>query len=269
MILAGTGVRLANALEVFERVIRKLGIPVATAWTHDLIASDDPALLRPAGQHRRPGGQLHRPERRLSLLVLGSRLNVRQVSYNWGNFARHAVQNPGRCRCGRAGQADRHAPIRPSTATPSSSWKRWNVRSKPDKRPAVDHGQWLAWCRERVVKISRWCCPSIVSEPGRINPYQFVNTLYSQLADDDVVVCGDATACIVTFQTARLKKGQRLFSNSGCASMGYDLPAAVGAAVARDGKRVDLPGRRRQHPDEHPGAADRRPSPAGRSRSSS
>jgi acetolactate synthase I/II/III large subunit len=51
-------------------------------------------------------------------------------------------------------------------------------------------------------------------------------------------VCGDATACIVTFQTARIKERQQLFSNSGSASMGYDLPAAIGAAVARGGKRV-------------------------------
>jgi acetolactate synthase-1/2/3 large subunit len=53
-----------------------------------------------------------------------------------------------------------------------------------------------------------------------------------------VVVCGDATACITPFQVAKIKKGQQLFSNSGCASMGYDLPAAIGAAVARGGKRV-------------------------------
>ena len=33
-------------------------------------------------------------------------------------------------------------------------------------------------------------------------------------------------------------KNQRLISNSGSASMGYDLPAAIGAAFARPGKRV-------------------------------
>jgi acetolactate synthase-1/2/3 large subunit len=42
----------------------------------------------------------------------------------------------------------------------------------------------------------------------------------------------------VPFQTAFIKKGQRVFWNSGDASMGYDLPAAVGAAVAREGKHV-------------------------------
>ncbi|HWB60110.1 MAG TPA: thiamine pyrophosphate-binding protein, partial [Chthoniobacteraceae bacterium] len=38
VILAGTGVRLAGAVDVFQRVTAKLGIPVTTAWTHDIIA---------------------------------------------------------------------------------------------------------------------------------------------------------------------------------------------------------------------------------------
>jgi acetolactate synthase-1/2/3 large subunit len=76
-------------------------------------------------------------------------------------------------------------------------------------------------------------------KPGPpLNPYYFVEQLSSKLADDDVIVCGNATSCIVPFQTMRLRKGQRMISNSGSASMGYDLPAAIGAAFARPGKRV-------------------------------
>ena len=72
---------------------------------------------------------------------------------------------------------------------------------------------------------------------------------------DDVVVCGDATACIVTFQVAKIKRGQRLFSNSGGASMGYDLPAASARRwPARQARR--LPGRRRQPANEPARAAD-------------
>jgi len=76
-------------------------------------------------------------------------------------------------------------------------------------------------------------------QPGPpLNPYFFVEQLSTKLAEDDVIVCGNATACIVPFQTMRLRKHQRLISNSGSASMGYDLPAAIGAAFARPGKRV-------------------------------
>jgi len=62
--------------------------------------------------------------------------------------------------------------------------------------------------------------------------------LFEQLGHTDVVVTGDATACITTFQSAQIQAGQRLFSDSGCAPMGFDLPAAVGAAVALRGQRV-------------------------------
>ena len=76
-------------------------------------------------------------------------------------------------------------------------------------------------------------------QPGPpLNPYYFIEQLSSRLGDDDVIVCGNATSCIVPFQTMQLRKHQRLISNSGSASMGYDLPAAIGAAVARGGKRV-------------------------------
>jgi acetolactate synthase-1/2/3 large subunit len=71
-----------------------------------------------------------------------------------------------------------------------------------------------------------------------LNPYYFSEQLSARLADDDVIVCGNATSCIVPFQTMRLQKNQRLISNSGSASMGYDLPASIGAAFARRGKRV-------------------------------
>src|ERR1017187_3688197 len=41
VILAGTGVRIADALDEFHQLVEKLQIPVTTAWTHDLIASND------------------------------------------------------------------------------------------------------------------------------------------------------------------------------------------------------------------------------------
>ncbi|HWR73044.1 MAG TPA: thiamine pyrophosphate-dependent enzyme, partial [Nitrospirota bacterium] len=50
--------------------------------------------------------------------------------------------------------------------------------------------------------------------------------------DDAVVVSGNGTASIALFQAGRVKAGQRMFMNSGCAAMGYDLPAAIGACIA-------------------------------------
>ena len=78
-----------------------------------------------------------------------------------------------------------------------------------------------------------------------LNPYVVVDRVFKNLRDDDIVVCGNASARIIPFQIGSLRATQRLFSNSGSASMGYDLPAAIGAAVAGK-KRVEgwsaLPG---------------------------
>lgn len=97
--------------------------------------------------------------------------------------------------------------------------------------PSPRHREWLAWARGRGE-----CYPAVLPRhrewSGKINPYHFMEELFAALADDDIVITGNATACIVAFQVARLRRGQRLISNSGSASMGYDLPASIGAAFA-------------------------------------
>jgi acetolactate synthase-1/2/3 large subunit len=105
-------------------------------------------------------------------------------------------------------------------------------------KTAAEHASWLAWCRERKQRYPVFQPEKQMSKGARINPYHFAKILFQELAADDVIVCGDATATIVTFQSADIRLGQRLFSNSGAASMGHDLPAAIGAAVAREGRRV-------------------------------
>jgi acetolactate synthase-1/2/3 large subunit len=62
--------------------------------------------------------------------------------------------------------------------------------------------------------------------------------LFDELEEGDIIVSADGTACVTIFQCAALKPGQRLYTNSGCASMGYDLPAAIGAWYASGAKRI-------------------------------
>ena len=65
-----------------------------------------------------------------------------------------------------------------------------------------------------------------------------MDQLFSLLKSEDIIVTGDGTACVTAFQAAKLKKNQRLYTNSGCASMGYDLSGAIGACIASNKRRV-------------------------------
>ena len=55
--------------------------------------------------------------------------------------------------------------------------------------------------------------------------------IFDNSHDTDVFVCGNASACILPWQVGTIKGSQRLFSNSGSASMGHDLPTAIGLVV--------------------------------------
>jgi len=62
--------------------------------------------------------------------------------------------------------------------------------------------------------------------------YYFTYVLKNYV-DDQSIITSNGTAHVVPLQMLRLNKNQRLFTNVGCASMGYGLPASIGACIGR------------------------------------
>ncbi len=227
VVFAGNGVRLSGAHGDFIRVVNKLGIPVTTGWNaHDAIWNDHPLYCGRPGTVGDRGGNFTVQNADL-LLILGSRLNIRQVSYNWRSFASRAkkiwididaveLKKPN-VRADMPIHADL-GDLLPVLA------------AKDYSGPTRAHADWLKWSRQCNAEH-----PVIVQEywDGRqINPYCFMHTLFQNLPGNQIIVTANGSACVVSFQSAYLKSGQRLWTNSGCASMGYDLPAAIGACKA-------------------------------------
>lgn len=104
--------------------------------------------------------------------------------------------------------------------------------------PENKHEKWLKWCHNLVKRFPVVQKDYHRTDGGLINPYIFIDKLFEQLQKDDRIICGNGSACVITFQTAKIKQGQRMFTNSGCAAMGYGFPAAVGVAVADNSKRT-------------------------------
>ena len=132
------------------------------------------------------------------LLILGSRLNIRQTSYNWKSFAR---LGPSRFRVD-IDPAEFHKPtIQPDLGIHCDlrTFLQQMLRQCDlDRYTAGTHAPWLAWCRERMQRY-----PAVLDrqrQPGPpLNPYHFIEQLSAKLADDDVIVCGNASSCIVAF----------------------------------------------------------------------
>jgi acetolactate synthase-1/2/3 large subunit len=234
VIYAGSGVRVSGAHADFLKVIDRLGVPVVTAFnSHDLLWNEHPLYVGRPGTLGDRAGNFAVQNADL-LLILGCRLNIRLVSYNWENFARHA--------CKIAVDVDAAELRKPTCrinlpvhANLKDVFRLLLQRPLPPIPSA--RAEWLEWCHERQKRYPV-VLPEYWNQTGNVNPYCFMEALFRQLQDNEVVVCGDGTACVTAFQAAFIRPGQRLFHNSGCASMGYDLPAAVGAATALPGQRI-------------------------------
>ncbi len=234
VILAGSGIRQAHAVELFRKLLPELGVPVVLSRTaKDLLPAEDPHYCGRGGIDADRAGNFVVRNADV-LLVIGSRLGVRQTGYNWDSFA------PGAYRIHV--DADPNELTKPSAAAHlplcyDAGLFLEEMRRQLESAPGPVRGQWLDWCRALprrypgVAECHRECL-------SPLNPYHFLEHLFGCLSPEEVVICANGAAFIMACQVADLQPDQRLFFNSGCASMGWDLPAAVGAAVAQDGKRV-------------------------------
>lgn len=235
VLMVGTGVRLAGMQEAFLSLTERLQIPVVTGWNaHDSLSNEHPCFAGRPGTVGDRAGNFTVQNADL-LIVLGCRLNIRQISYNWKGFAPHATKFMV-----DIDEAELDKPTlsvdNKVHADLSEFIPAW-LATLTQHRPKQAHVDYLAWCRSRV---SRY--PVVTNsqreDRGAFNPYHFVELLFASLTDNALVVTGNGAACVMGFQAATLRANQRLFTNSGDASMGYDLPAAIGACIAMEGTQV-------------------------------
>ena len=233
VVFAGGGVRLSGAYDDFLHLIEKLGVPVVTGWNaHDVLWNAHPLYAGRPGTVGDRGGNMVTQSADL-LLVLGSRLNIRQVSYNWQSFARAAYKiwvdiDPVELRKPTV------VPDMPVVADLADLIPA--LLEQPYDGPSAAHREWLGWARGRGASFPI-VLPEYHDHGPQMHPYVAMDALFQHLDDDDVVVTGNGSACVVSFQVAEIKRGQRLWTNSGCATMGYDLPAAIGVCAATGGKQ--------------------------------
>lgn len=235
VLLAGNGIRLADAIPEFEELVRVLNIPILTTWNGiDLIAEDNPLY------YGRPGGLGHRYANFMQqnsdfFLSIGARLNLLQTGYNFDGFARAAFKVMV-----DIDNAELHKiNVRPNLPirADAGDFIRTILKHK-DKIQKKDRSEWFAYGNKLKKKYP------IIEKKYReqtelVNTYCLLDTISEQMKADDVYVSGSSGSCLdISMQAFRIKKGQRVFSTKGLASMGYGLPSAIGACLASGRKRT-------------------------------
>lgn len=235
VIIASTGIRLAGAMDELEETVNLLDIPIVTSCNHDVFDNFHPNYIGQQGTVGDRAGNIAVQNADL-LLILGSRMPIRQVSYNWENFAKNAYKIQV-----DIDEVEMQKPTLkidlPVVADCKVFLNELNHALRHLKTVYKPNNRWKEWCQEKRQRYPI-VTPRQKDPTKPLNPYHFLFELQRKLSAQDVTVCANGMAGVATYQTARLHKGQQLFTNIGCASMGYDLPAAIGAAVADPARRV-------------------------------
>ncbi len=236
VLFAGNGVRLAHAEPELFAAIEALGIPVLTTWlAHDILPDKHPLFIGRPGAVA-PRGSNFALQNSDFLLAVGNRLDLVITGYSHENFARAARKvvvdiDP-------AELAKLKMPFDLRICADARAFLAELVRQRDRIRPQASRASWLAKCKEWLARYPI-LTPEFLAQEESVSTYVLADTLSEVLGPDDYIVSGSSGAAIEIFLLAyRVSAGQRVFVTSGLGSMGYGLPAAIGACLAGGGRRT-------------------------------
>ena len=206
-------------------------MPVVTTFNgFDIMEDDNPFYIGRIGTVGQRAGNFAL-QNADCVLFLGTRNNIRQASYNYENFAKNAFKI--------AVDIDKNELYKPTVdidlrinADLKNFIPQMLEKLNDDNFKVNYSAKWLEFAQNLKNKYSFDKTNEYQqNENEALNPYYFIRQLTNELDENDIVIMANGSACVCTYQVAKVKKGQRYILNSGNASMGYDLPCAIGAAV--------------------------------------
>ena len=229
----GIEIRTNGSYEAFVKLSEKLNIPIVTSFDGmDIVPEDHPLYAGRAGDNATRFGNWA-VQNSDFVLSVGSRLGIRQVSYATETWARDAFVTmvyPDPLEITRP-NIHVELPIR-------ADLKQFmEALCAKIETPLTLKKEWLDKCIEwrqnyPVVTERHY------NQEGLANAYCFIDELSKVAKPNTTIITGNGSACVVGANAFKLKDGQRFIFNSGCASMGYDLPASIGACFANGKKET-------------------------------
>ena len=237
VVLVGSGVNISKSNKELINFIKKYKIPVVSSWSLDAYPNYDRYYYGRQGSiGNRVGNYI--VQYCDTLIILGSRLSIRQTSYNWGDFAKNAkkISIDIDILEQKKSLVKYDEIITCNLIDLFKYIKKQNFKVL-NKKNELKWKKWLEWCDYVKNKLT----PKIKDYKiygNKINVYHFIISLFKILKNKEIIVAGDGSATVVPQQVGYLNKGIKYIANSGSASMGYDLPAAIGAAISKPDRRI-------------------------------
>lgn len=226
VIIVGSAVRQSGCLTAIYELVSKLNIPVLCPTSvADSFHISHPLYYGNFGVFGGRAGNFIIQNCDL-MLSLGARMSFKQTGFNYSFFAPKAekivVDIDGEELRKNTLKID--IPIQADLVDIVASLNELITEVLPQKTG------WIDYCNRLKARFNPMPEKAYIS--GAVNPYYFAGKLQEKLPENSIIVVGNSCACVSLLQMGISKKGQRIFGNVNCGTMGYDIPAAIGASLA-------------------------------------
>lgn len=226
-ILIGSGIIAGGAREELDAFMNDACVPVVGgAHIADVYYNDHPFFFGLSGNIGPRAGNYILQNADL-ILTIGSSLGFKQTGFEQDNFAPNAQIIMV--------DADENEPKKPGLHVDhyvKSDVKQFLQSMTARASELVAPSDWVDYCTKVYEELDPFEGADGIDENERVCSYVFWKE-YRETAPEDAIVClGNNTAASAKVQVGKDKKEQRVVTNYGAGSMGFDLPASIGACVA-------------------------------------
>lgn len=242
VILAGNGIKLANAMESFYAFIDYMKIPVLTTWkTIDFLGEEDALYVGHPGSMGDRGANLILQDADL-LISVGSRIDTSLTAFNEQHFGKNAQKvvvdiDANELKRMKLDQ------VRIRLACDAQKFISALLEACKGQEWSMQKAQWQEWNKSAHQLRNKY---PVVTDAHKnkkefVSAYYFIKVLCDALTKEDIIVPESSGAAgEITYQAFQLKKGQRMKNAAGLGSMGFGLPYAIGSCLANNKKRTIL-----------------------------
>ena len=234
LILLGQGVKLSGAQTYVKQLIDRLQIPFVVSWGgFDTVPHDHPLFVGDIGVYGSRGGN-YAIQNCDFLLSIGSRLDTRQTGGQLQSFSRNSYKvmvdiDPNEVYKDRGIKIDLPIVCDAREFITSFIGTATTIGTHTEWEEFTLH-KWKNLQEERELK------------DNILTSYEFLEELNTHLPKDSIIIPDEGGNLVWSMQSIKIKGNQKLYSNFGNSSMGYGLPSAIGAAIAKQGPVVCIDG---------------------------
>jgi len=235
-IIAGNGVRISKAISALRKLAERMGIPIATSYLGiDLFEEEYPYYIGRVGSKGQRAANFTIQNSDL-LIIIGTSLSVSLIGHEYGLFAPKAKKIV--------------VDIEPVEMQKKTILIDLFIRSDAREFLEALCGGCKLRSSDKIAFPSSWleACRSwksrypttlpFYSHDEPINTYYLVDEISKKSDRGDTIICDAGSIFYIGAQAIKMKKNQRYITPGSVGTMGYNLPASVGASIATGKGRV-------------------------------